>query len=63
LVKPEDWPKIMATNLVSNNWIFLRYSITITFISNAIQLLDIPHHFIKFFKYMAYKQSQKKEIK
>lgn len=58
----EDWPKMLGTNLVNNNWFFLRYSIQIAFISNAIQLLDIPHHFIKFFKYMAYRRAQKIEV-
>ena len=27
-----------------------------------IQLLDIPHHFIKFFKYLAFKRAQKKDV-
>lgn len=52
----------MAANLVSNNWLFLRYAIAVTFISNSIQLLDIPHHIIKFIKYMSYKYSQKTEV-
>jgi len=40
----------------------LRYSITVAFITNSIQLLDIPHHIVKFFKYLSHKNAQKKEV-
>jgi hypothetical protein len=51
----EEWPKMLGNNLVNNNWFFLRYAIQIAFISNSIQLLDIPHHFVKFFKYLCHR--------
>ena len=53
-----DWislPEAIATNLVNNNQFFLRYMIQLTFVSNGVQLLDIPHYFVrqikKFFHY------------
>jgi len=59
----EDWPETLGANLVNNNWFFLRYAIQIAFISNGIQLLDIPHQTVKTCKYFCHRQSQKKEIK
>ena len=58
----EDWQKMMGANLVNNNWFFLRYSIQLAFISNAIQLLDIPHNIVRGFKYMCYKRRQSREL-
>ena len=52
----ENWQRMMGANLVNNNWFFLRYAIQLALISNAIQLLDIPHNFIKSIKYICHKR-------
>ena len=57
-----DLPKALGKNLVNNNYFFLRFTIQLTFISNGIQLLDIPHHSIKILKYVIYRIKQRKEI-
>lgn len=55
-------PEQFGKNLVNNNFFFLRYSMQITFLSNGVQLLDIPHHSIKFIKYIFHLLSQRKEV-
>jgi hypothetical protein len=39
------------------NEIFITLTIQLAFISNGIQLLDISHHIVKFFKYLKYKKA------
>ena len=54
----------MKTLLLKNfvNFLFLNLAIQWAFISNGIQLLDIPHHLIKGIKYLCHRRSQKKEV-
>ncbi len=44
------------------DFLFINLSIQWTFISNGIQLLDIPHHIIKFLKFTCHKRAQKKDV-
>jgi hypothetical protein len=58
----EDWQKLMGAKLVNNNWFFLRYAIQLAFLSNGIQLLDIPHNIVRSCKFLCYKRREKKEL-
>lgn len=51
--------RLLLTNFV--NFLFLNLSIQWAFITNGIQLLDIPHHLVKFLKVWFHKRAQKKE--
>jgi len=54
----EDLQKLMGAKLVNNNWFFLRFAIQLAFISNGIQLLDIPHNIVKSCKFLCFKCRQ-----
>lgn len=49
--------------LLSNyiNFTFLALAIQWTFVTNGIQLLDVPHHLYKFLMYVLHKREMKKE--
>ena len=51
----------MGQKLVNNNFFFLRYTIQLAFISNGVQLLDIPHHLVKAIKYTLHRVAQRRE--
>ena len=57
----QDLPKEMGQKLVNNNFFFLRYTIQLAFISNGVQLLDIPHHLVKAIKYTLHRVAQRRE--
>jgi len=42
-LKWEDVPTAFSKNIFKSEFFFLRYMIQLTFISNGIQLLDLPH--------------------
>ena len=46
----KDLPTAFSKNLVKSYYFFLRYIIQLTFISNGVWLLDIPHLIVKTIK-------------
>lgn len=55
----EQWPTLLSGNMMTQQYVFIKFIVQLTFITNGLQLLDVPHRFVHWCKtkYHDYKQS------
>lgn len=58
----KDLPTAFSKNLIKSYYFFLRYIIQLTFISNGVWLLDIPHLIVKLIKKIFHYFKNKKAL-
>lgn len=51
--KVSDWPTMLSSNMMAQQYLFIKLLIQLTFITNVMTLLDVPHRIISsFYKWL-----------
>ena len=61
-LKFENWPNLVSTNMMTQQLLYIKFIIQLTFITNGINLMDIPHRFLYWYKKRTHESNQEKTV-
>ena len=57
-----DWPTMLSSNMMAQQYVFIKLIIQLTFITNGLTLLDVPHRLMAFFYKSLHDREQKDSL-
>jgi hypothetical protein len=57
-----NWPSLLSSNLMQQQTTFIKFIIQLTFVTNGLQLLDVPHRIMRWIKKQLHERKQKHSL-
>jgi calcium permeable stress-gated cation channel len=58
----KEWPTLLSSNMMAQQYVFLKLIIQLTFVTNGLTLLDAPHRIMKFIGQWLHEREQSESL-